>query len=290
MASSNSVETTSSGLSFSGQCSPRELVSGLPADARDGTVEGKLLDFPEAPGVYASTVGSRTIDAVASEVTTSSFRIAGLRPGRYVVSAQTGYEGAAQVVDVKSGERQVLTLKAQGRGTIDGTVAHRAAVRVLDPGASIVAREVGRDRAQGHRVRDPAAALRRVLAGRHDRHAARRARRCRAPRALAPGRFRRSGQGVQPLVDARAVRRVHRADAARVPDAARDPALRHAARARVHRRAAHRAQVRLQDTPQSRKRRRTCASRRCPASRRRSTGRTSGACRSPAASARCGCS
>jgi protocatechuate 3,4-dioxygenase beta subunit len=89
---------------------------------RPASIEGKLVDFPAAPGVYASMLGVGSTNIAGSDVTASSFRIAGLRPGRYIVSAQTGYEGAAQVVELKSGERKSLTLKAQGRGSIEGTV------------------------------------------------------------------------------------------------------------------------------------------------------------------------
>lgn len=89
---------------------------------RPGSIEGKLVDFPDPPVVYATMLGTGAINVDASNVTTSSFHIGGLRPGRYVVSAQTGYEGAAQLVEVKSGVRLSLTLRAQGRGTIEGTV------------------------------------------------------------------------------------------------------------------------------------------------------------------------
>jgi RNA polymerase sigma-70 factor (ECF subfamily) len=89
---------------------------------RPGSIEGKLIGFPAPPAVYASMLGTGAINVEASNVTTSSFRIGGLRPGRYVVSAQTSYEGAAQLVDVKSGGSQSLTLTARGRGVIDGTV------------------------------------------------------------------------------------------------------------------------------------------------------------------------
>ena len=89
---------------------------------RPGSIDGKLVDYPAAPGVYAAMIGVRDVNVAASDITATSFRIAGLRPGRYVVTAQTGYEGASQVVELKSGERKSLTLRAQGRGAIDGTV------------------------------------------------------------------------------------------------------------------------------------------------------------------------
>jgi RNA polymerase sigma factor (sigma-70 family) len=89
---------------------------------RPGAIEGKLVDFPSAPAVFATMLGTGAINVEASSVTQSAFRIGGLRPGRYVVSAQTRQEGEAQLVEVKSGVTSSLVLAARGRGTIEGTV------------------------------------------------------------------------------------------------------------------------------------------------------------------------
>jgi len=51
-----------------------------------------------------------------------TFRITGLRPGRYTVNAQTAVEGDIQQVDVKSGQPTKLTLTSHGQGAIEGTV------------------------------------------------------------------------------------------------------------------------------------------------------------------------
>lgn len=89
---------------------------------RPGAIEGTLVDFPAAPAVHATMLGTGAINMDASSVTRSAFRLGGLRPGRYVVSAQTRHEGAAQLVEVKSGVTVPVVLTARGRGTIEGTV------------------------------------------------------------------------------------------------------------------------------------------------------------------------
>lgn len=102
------------------------VAAGSPAAAirieRAGAIEGSLAGFPAAPAVHATMLGTGAINVEASSATSSSFRFVGLRPGRYVVNAQTPHEGEAQLVEVSSGATLSLTLTARGRGTIEGTV------------------------------------------------------------------------------------------------------------------------------------------------------------------------
>jgi hypothetical protein len=88
---------------------------------RPGTIDGTLVGFPQPPVVYATLTG---IDWKLSSgvVDGTTFRVGGLRPGRYLVNAQTTYEGDAQNVEVHSGETVKLVMTAKGRGTIDATV------------------------------------------------------------------------------------------------------------------------------------------------------------------------
>jgi hypothetical protein len=87
---------------------------------RPGTIVGKLAGFTQTPVVYARTlVGFRQI---AGDVDGQTFRVSGLRPGRYLVNAMTTYEGDAQVVEVRAGQRTPITLTSKGKATIDATV------------------------------------------------------------------------------------------------------------------------------------------------------------------------
>jgi protocatechuate 3,4-dioxygenase beta subunit len=88
---------------------------------RPGAIAGALLGYPAAPAVYAAPTGAYT-QLIAGSVTGDAYRIGGLEPGRYLVSAQTTFEGSARVVEVKAGETTTLDLTAGGRGAIDATV------------------------------------------------------------------------------------------------------------------------------------------------------------------------
>ncbi len=89
---------------------------------RPGSIVGKLAGFPTPPVVYARPIGSsfRLIPGIVDG--TTAFRISALRPGRYLVGAQTTFEGDAQIADVHTGESVQLAMTAKGRGVIEGTV------------------------------------------------------------------------------------------------------------------------------------------------------------------------
>jgi len=72
--------------------------------------------------VYARPLGGAFWLIPGAVEGTSSFRITGLRSGRYVVGAQTTFEGDAQIAEVRAGETVQLTLTARGRGVVDATV------------------------------------------------------------------------------------------------------------------------------------------------------------------------
>jgi protocatechuate 3,4-dioxygenase beta subunit len=87
---------------------------------RPGTIEGTLVGFTQPPVIYARTLTSTSF--VPGTVDAKTFRVTGLRPGKYLVNAQNGTEGDAQMVDVKTGIAAKVTLTARGRGAIDGLV------------------------------------------------------------------------------------------------------------------------------------------------------------------------
>ncbi|MDB4959918.1 MAG: hypothetical protein JWO36_7487 [Myxococcales bacterium] len=84
---------------------------------RAGSIEGKLVGFPSAPVIYARVIG--VVKLTPGLVDGETFRIPGLRPGRYIIDAQTTYEGDAQIVEIKAGETAHLVMTAHGRGAID---------------------------------------------------------------------------------------------------------------------------------------------------------------------------
>ncbi len=86
-----------------------------------GSIVGALTGYPAPPVIYAMSVAVGS-SQVSGMVTGDRYRIAGLAPGRYLVDAQTTFEGAARVVEVRAGETTTLDLAAQGRGAIEATV------------------------------------------------------------------------------------------------------------------------------------------------------------------------
>jgi len=62
------------------------------------------------------------VKRVPGTVDGATFRIVGLRPGRYLVNAQSGSEGEAQLVDVRAGATTNVDLTAQAQAVIEGTV------------------------------------------------------------------------------------------------------------------------------------------------------------------------
>lgn len=87
---------------------------------RAGSIEGTLAGFPQPPVVYARPRGTYAL--IAGDVQGTTFRVGGLKPGTYVVNAQTTYEGDAQLVEVKAGQVAKPVLTAHGRGVIEGSV------------------------------------------------------------------------------------------------------------------------------------------------------------------------
>jgi protocatechuate 3,4-dioxygenase beta subunit len=87
---------------------------------RAGTITGTLVGFAKPPVVYALPKGPFKL--FSGVVDGQTFRITGLRPGRYTVNAQTAIEGDIQQVDVKAGQPTNITLTSHGQGAIEGTV------------------------------------------------------------------------------------------------------------------------------------------------------------------------
>jgi len=87
---------------------------------RPAAIEGTLVGFGAAPVVYAVPLtGDRF---VAGVVDGARFRVRGLAPGRYLVSAQTTFEGDGKVVEVTAGKLTPLTLTSRGRAAIEVTL------------------------------------------------------------------------------------------------------------------------------------------------------------------------
>jgi hypothetical protein len=87
--------------------------------ARPGSITGSLTGFAVVPVVYASDVAHVENSPIADAVDTSSFRISGLRPGRYVVSASTEHDGDAQIVAVQNGQASTVALHARGHAALN---------------------------------------------------------------------------------------------------------------------------------------------------------------------------
>ena len=84
-------------------------------------IAGELVGFPQPPVVYATPMVG-TFKLSPGMIDKDSFRVGGVRPGRYLVNAQTTYEGDARIVEVRAGETARVTLTARGRGAIEGTI------------------------------------------------------------------------------------------------------------------------------------------------------------------------
>ncbi len=87
---------------------------------RAGAIAGKLVGFTHGPAVFARLLDA--FDLVQAVPDGDTFKLTGLHPARYLVSAQTGGEGDAQIVDVKPGITANVVLTARGQGVIDATV------------------------------------------------------------------------------------------------------------------------------------------------------------------------
>lgn len=87
---------------------------------RPARIEGTLVDFQQPPVVYARRVGEFAF--APGVVRNTAFTVSGLKPGTYIVNAQTAQEGDAKRVELHAGESVKLTLVSQGRGAIEGAV------------------------------------------------------------------------------------------------------------------------------------------------------------------------
>lgn len=153
-------------------------IMGIEAGAKSVTIKierasaiaGKLVGFTKTPVVYAMAPGA--MKWIPGTVDGQTFRVSGLRPGHYLVSAQTGIEGDGQSVDVKPGATSNITLTSHGQAAIDVSVLD---FRTKKPFAGAVCRAMmqvegqavvtswdpataPRSDANGHLVLDPAPA------------------------------------------------------------------------------------------------------------------------------------
>ena len=87
---------------------------------RPGAIEGRLVGFTQPPEVYVRPLTE--VRYVAATINGANYRVSSLRPGRYVVNAQTTQEGEARVVEVRGGQVARADLTSQGRATIEGRV------------------------------------------------------------------------------------------------------------------------------------------------------------------------
>jgi protocatechuate 3,4-dioxygenase beta subunit len=87
---------------------------------RPGAIEGKLVGFTQPPEVFARPLTE--VRYTSATVDGTTYRISGVRPGRYLVNAQTPQEGEAKIVEVRAGQVAHADLTSQGRATIEGTV------------------------------------------------------------------------------------------------------------------------------------------------------------------------
>lgn len=87
---------------------------------RAGSIEGKLVGFKQAPTIIARSLSDSRLIPGTGDGTT--FRLAGLRPGRYVVSAQTVNEGETRIIEVRAGEITRTDMTSHGQAVIEGTV------------------------------------------------------------------------------------------------------------------------------------------------------------------------
>ena len=89
---------------------------------RAGGIAGTLAGYAAPPAIHARLIDGTYRMIPATVDGTSAFRITGLRPGRYLIGAQTSAEGDAQVAEVRAGMTTQLAMVAKGHGVIDGRV------------------------------------------------------------------------------------------------------------------------------------------------------------------------
>ncbi len=100
--------------------SPAEQVQVVVQAA--GSIVGTLEGFAMTPQVTAKRVDELVESSSRGFVDGATFRIEGLAPGRYLVTAQSARDGDAATVQVTAGSQVALTLRSRGHGTIRGHV------------------------------------------------------------------------------------------------------------------------------------------------------------------------
>jgi hypothetical protein len=86
-----------------------------------GTIEGQLLGFTGRPPVLAQSVLG-DFEVITGRVEGTDYRIEGLSPGRYTVTAMLAGEGDGKQVTVSSGQATRLDLSSSGSGAFAGVV------------------------------------------------------------------------------------------------------------------------------------------------------------------------
>ena len=87
---------------------------------RAGVIEGTLTGFDEPPSVYAHQPGQPKL--VPGQVDGATFRVTGVSPGSYILSAMNTHEGDAQRVDVKEGAVTKVAMVSHGKAVVAGAV------------------------------------------------------------------------------------------------------------------------------------------------------------------------
>lgn len=94
-----------------------------------GEIEGTLIGFPSTPRVTASSIAAGRFgmaEGLSATTTGTSFRIRGVAPGQYAVTAfWRGIVGDTRDVDVRAGAVTKVALTYRGAGTIEATVVDR---------------------------------------------------------------------------------------------------------------------------------------------------------------------
>ncbi len=87
---------------------------------RAGGIDGTLVGFSAQPAVYAQH--DKDSHFVGAQIDGATFKLRGLPPGPYTVTAQSDTDGDATHVEIKPGENAAVTLTSHGHARIDGTV------------------------------------------------------------------------------------------------------------------------------------------------------------------------
>lgn len=88
---------------------------------RAAGIDGTLVGFSDPPVVYAQS-GNEDSNFVGGNVEGTTFKIRGLAPGPYTVTAQSTHEGGAAHVELAPGQIAKVTMTSAGRGTVIATL------------------------------------------------------------------------------------------------------------------------------------------------------------------------